>query len=335
MTRCERITYQLLKYGKDVEAVYLYGSTARGEQDELSDLDLLIVSELNPIHLLYRIKEDLGITVENEVEIISNKQLAEMFEAGSDLAWTIYQEAKLLFCQPGHSQITQPGEHIISQDFLASQYQKLESSEVSLARHSKAIGFECIQIYSAIRRVYISLRLQLKLYRSDKAIRALNLFLTFEASYQEPRSFVRQGKAGFRSKLPPIEWVLNLIACSTNWISLVGNEYGLTTSELQKNIVCNERAIKAREHYREVLDFYSKEFYKLPPPFTLSNVAIDAWCKDAYRAGYDESIELYRFSVGDFNFRRHDTLSRVYAILYERGTSKVFNKYINLVLDYK
>ncbi len=117
-------------------------------------------------------------------------------------------------------------------------------------------------------------------------------------------------------------------------ISNVAKDYGISNGELQSLITYNERAFKARNHYRQVLEFYSKEFQKLPPPFTLSNTAIDAWCKDAYDAGYDRSIELYRFSVGDLIFRQSDTLSRIYDTLSECGIPTGFDRYINLVLDY-
>ncbi|MBP1120269.1 MULTISPECIES: nucleotidyltransferase domain-containing protein [Pseudomonas] len=256
-----------------------------------------------------------------------------MFETGSDLAWTIYQEAKLLFCQSNHVQCPQPNKHIITKAFLASQYQKLKSSASAL-NNNDAVGFECIQIYSAIRRVYISLHLQLNLYGSDKAVRGLNSFSNFDHLYQDLRSFVRQGKAGLRKKLPSREWIFNTIRVSTNWISNVAKDYGVSNGELQNLITYNERAFKARNHYRQVLEFYSKEFQKLPPPFTLSNTAIDAWCKDAYDAGYDRSIELYRFSVGDLIFRQSDTLSRIYDTLSECGIPTGFDRYINLVLDY-
>ncbi|ALU62486.1 nucleotidyltransferase [Pseudomonas syringae pv. lapsa] len=333
MISLDKVTHQFMMYGKDVEAIYLYGSAARGEQDEFSDLDLLIVSELDPFHLICRVKDDLGICIENEVEIISKKQLTTMFETGSDLAWTIYQEAKLLFCQSNHVQCPQPNKHIITKEFLASQYQKLKSSASAL-NNNDAVGFECIQIYSAIRRVYISLHLQLNLYGSDKAVRGLNSFSNFDHLYQDLRSFVRQGKAGLRKKLPSREWIFNTIRISTNWISNVAKDYGISNGELQSLITYNERAFKARNHYRQVLEFYSKEFQKLPPPFTLSNTAIDAWCKDAYDAGYDRSIELYRFSVGDLIFRQSDTLSRIYDTLSECGIPTGFDRYSNLVLDY-
>lgn len=335
MVSFEKIYSQLLIYGKDVEAIYLYGSVARGDQDEFSDLDLLVISDLNPMHLIYQIKEDLGIAVENEVEVISRKQLSAMFETGSDLAWTIYKDSKQLFCQPDHVKFTQPKEHIVTPEFLASQYQKLKSSQASLVSNDKAIGFDCIQIYSAIRRVYISLHLQLSLYGSNRAMRALESFSPLKSPYQDLRSFVRQGKAGLRKELPPAEWIFNIINFSTNWVCVVADEYGVSAGELKKLTPYNERAFKAREYYREILNYYSKEFHKLPPPFTLSNVAIDAWCKDAYGAGYDERVELYRFSVGDFTFRRSDTLSRIYLILHERGIPVEFDRYIDLVLDYK
>jgi predicted nucleotidyltransferase len=334
MINLDKVTNQFMMCGKDVEAIYLYGSAARGEQDEFSDLDLLVVSDLDPIHLICRVKENLGIDIENEVEILSKKQLTAMFETGSDLAWTIYQEAKLLFCHSYHVQCPQPNKHMITKEFLASQYQKLKSSASALSNND-VVGFECIQIYSAIRRVYISLHLQLNLYGSDKAARGLNSFSDLDYLYQDLRSFVRQGKSGLRTKLPSREWILNTTRISTNWISNVAEDYGVSNGELQNLITYNERAFKARNHYRQVLEFYCKEFQKLPPPFTLSNTAIDAWCKDAYDAGYDRSIELYRFSVGDFIFRQSDTLSRIYVTLSECGIPIGFDRYINLVLDYQ
>jgi len=75
--------------------IYIFGSTCRGEVDELSDADLLAV-----IH-----ESEIGKHLFNMqlYSVYTEKRLKELWQEGNPFAWHLWEEAKLVFSPNSHN----------------------------------------------------------------------------------------------------------------------------------------------------------------------------------------------------------------------------------------
>ena len=65
---CRRVVAAYRKaYGEDIEAIYLYGSYARGDYDEASDIDFAAIVKGEPLDLSK--KRELVWTAANEIDL--------------------------------------------------------------------------------------------------------------------------------------------------------------------------------------------------------------------------------------------------------------------------
>ncbi|HLC93959.1 MAG TPA: nucleotidyltransferase domain-containing protein [Patescibacteria group bacterium] len=81
-------------HAPEVEAVYLYGSQARGDETEKSDIDIAVIFKNNAANSLYlrgRFAEDLKHTFKTTVDI-QNMETCDV-----SFAYRIIQEGKLLY----------------------------------------------------------------------------------------------------------------------------------------------------------------------------------------------------------------------------------------------
>lgn len=93
-----RVLDALRPYG--AERVYLFGSWARGEQDELSDIDLVVI-KATAAPFFERLREvgrlvpaDLGGV---DVLVYSPEEFAEMLARGNAFAEMVVEEGRLVY----------------------------------------------------------------------------------------------------------------------------------------------------------------------------------------------------------------------------------------------
>lgn len=99
--RVERLLEALRGYGP--ERVYLFGSAARGEADELSDLDVVVIKQTTT-PFLDRLREvarllplDLGAV---DLLVYTPEEFARMRHEGNAFAEMIAEEGMLIYGQP-------------------------------------------------------------------------------------------------------------------------------------------------------------------------------------------------------------------------------------------
>lgn len=89
---------------KNIREIYLFGSVARGEQDEYSDIDILIVIdeclEDEYIELKDKYASLLNVPV-SWLSIYRMSKIMKMYEKGSYFLWHIKKEGKVLFSRKG------------------------------------------------------------------------------------------------------------------------------------------------------------------------------------------------------------------------------------------
>ncbi len=95
-----------------LEAVRLFGSTARGDADDLSDLDILIVvSRLS--ERTFRRAQRFGVHIfgaTTAVSVYSAERLRELYSSGALFAWHLFLESKNLAPERGTDLIEQLGQ---------------------------------------------------------------------------------------------------------------------------------------------------------------------------------------------------------------------------------
>jgi predicted nucleotidyltransferase len=96
--RVRQLLNSLLPY--QPERMYLFGSWARGEEDELSDLDLLIIKETES-PFFDRLREVSKFLPGNmggvDVLVYTPKEFAEMRREGNAFAEMILEEGSLIY----------------------------------------------------------------------------------------------------------------------------------------------------------------------------------------------------------------------------------------------
>ena len=89
-----------VKEEKNVEEIYLFGSVARGDEDEYSDIDILIViddcTEDEYIDWKNKFSNYLDIPV-SWISLYRHSKILRMYESGSYFLWHIKKEGKIIY----------------------------------------------------------------------------------------------------------------------------------------------------------------------------------------------------------------------------------------------
>ena len=89
-----------LKLQDNIREIYLFGSVARGDQDEQSDVDILIVIDDCSEDDYIKYKKEYASILQIPVSWISlyrEKKILKMHEKGSYFLWHLKQEGKILY----------------------------------------------------------------------------------------------------------------------------------------------------------------------------------------------------------------------------------------------
>jgi predicted nucleotidyltransferase len=125
--------------------IYAFGSICRGEIDELSDLDLLLI-------------RDKSINIENfdseKYSIYSEERLNDLWKEGNPFAWHLYLESKLIFSTNTSDYLKElgtPNEYKNVKEDLEKFYNLYLTSVESLINSKNSIVFDLSTIFLSIR----------------------------------------------------------------------------------------------------------------------------------------------------------------------------------------
>lgn len=89
-----------IKQQEKIEEIWLFGSYARGEQDQYSDLDILVImqecKEEEYKRMKLQLSQNMGIPLE-WISLYEIHKIEEMAQKGSYFLWHIKQEGRMLY----------------------------------------------------------------------------------------------------------------------------------------------------------------------------------------------------------------------------------------------
>ena len=89
-----------ITHQKKIEEIWLFGSYARGEEDQYSDIDILVIiqdcNERDYKIIKKQISQDMGLPLE-WISLYEIRKIEEMAKKGSYFLWHIKQEGRMLY----------------------------------------------------------------------------------------------------------------------------------------------------------------------------------------------------------------------------------------------
>lgn len=152
---------KLTKEG-NIREIYLFGSTAREEQDEYSDIDILIViddcSEEEYIKLKDKYAAFLNVPI-SWISVYRNNKIMKMYARGSYFLWHIKKEGKVLYSRGGELEnllLTLPRYADVESD-LAEYDEILADIKCELENELISVGYELAVLASLVRNTCIAI----------------------------------------------------------------------------------------------------------------------------------------------------------------------------------
>ena len=122
--------------------VYIFGSVVRGEIDQFSDIDLLLISD-----------ESIENIDSNKYSIYSPERIRELYSEGNPFAWHLYYESKLVYScgQDFLLSIGQPSRYANCKSDLLKFKRLFDDSISSINENEFSLVFDLAMIFLAIR----------------------------------------------------------------------------------------------------------------------------------------------------------------------------------------
>ncbi|MEA9414299.1 nucleotidyltransferase domain-containing protein [Flavobacterium sp. PL02] len=125
--------------------LYIFGSFCRGEIDQYSDIDLLIIKTKNEKTTAY----DL-----NKYSIYNQDRIQDLWKEGNPFAWHLYKESNLVSSDDDTDflkQLDEPNIYSNMENDLKKFYKLFKDSCDSVAKSKDSIDFDYSMIFLAIR----------------------------------------------------------------------------------------------------------------------------------------------------------------------------------------
>lgn len=145
----------------DLIGVYVFGSVARGERDERSDLDLLAVVEdgkgkVDEREVLAFVPRDCR-ELEASISWYGRKRLRQMFANGELFAWHLHGEAKPIFeFEPVLASFGQPSRYVDAVEDIASFRKVLSGIPEQIQMAPDNASYELGLVYVCLRNICMS-----------------------------------------------------------------------------------------------------------------------------------------------------------------------------------
>lgn len=122
--------------------IYIFGSVVRGEVDQYSDVDLLLISDEN--------MQDID---PNKYSIYTPKRIEEMYEEGNPFSWHLYYESKLVYTSGNDflKSLGKPSPYSNCESDLLKFKKLFDDSLASMNENEFSMIFDFSMIFLAIR----------------------------------------------------------------------------------------------------------------------------------------------------------------------------------------
>lgn len=125
--------------------IYAFGSIIRGEVDQFSDIDLLILKD----------KEEILKDINKEqFSIYTFDRILEIWNEGNPFSWHLFIESKCLFSNseiPFLKSLGEPHKYNNVKNDLNKFYNLFQSSKISILNENYSIDFDLSMIFLSIR----------------------------------------------------------------------------------------------------------------------------------------------------------------------------------------
>ncbi len=127
------------------EMVILFGSTARGEADEFSDIDMLILLQTDkPEAMARKIKADTDhIAAEKDIKVITPDEYYNQRDIPGTILFPILNEGIVLYKKPGFKKDVEPSikyeerkRNIIKKEFIEQAFAFMEKAEAAIEKNN-------------------------------------------------------------------------------------------------------------------------------------------------------------------------------------------------------
>ncbi|ABQ05334.1 nucleotidyltransferase domain-containing protein [Flavobacterium johnsoniae] len=125
--------------------IYAFGSITRGDIDKLSDVDLLLLKDID---------EKISDIDKEQFSIYSYQRILELWKEGNPFAWHLYSESKCIFCTNSVSYIEslgKPSQYKNLLNDLNKFYKLFNDSKDSIEQNNYSIDFDLSMIFLSIR----------------------------------------------------------------------------------------------------------------------------------------------------------------------------------------
>ncbi len=122
--------------------IYIFGSVVRGEIDQYSDIDLLLISDESIVNI-----------DPNKYSIYSPERIKELYAEGNPFAWHLYYESKLVFSSEQDFLVSlgKPSHYSNCKSDLLKFKKLFDESIASINENDFSIIFDLAMIFLAIR----------------------------------------------------------------------------------------------------------------------------------------------------------------------------------------
>lgn len=123
--------------------IYIFGSVIRGEIDQYSDIDLLLITD-----------ESISNIDTNKYSVYTPNRIKELYIEGNPFAWHLYYESKLVFSLEGEDflkQLGKPCKYSNCKTDLIKFKTLFDDSKASIKENDFAIVFDFAMMFLALR----------------------------------------------------------------------------------------------------------------------------------------------------------------------------------------
>ena len=122
--------------------VYIFGSVVRGEIDQYSDIDLLLITD--------ELTQNIDL---NKYSIYSSNRIKELYVEGNPFAWHLYYESKLVYTseQDFLLSLGKPSDYANCISDLLKFKTLFDDSKASIKENNFSLIFDLAMIFLAIR----------------------------------------------------------------------------------------------------------------------------------------------------------------------------------------
>lgn len=125
--------------------IYAFGSIVRGEIDEFSDIDLLILKDLG---------EKIPEIDKERFSIYTFQRMGQLWEEGNPFSWHLFSESKCLFSEksiPFLKSLGKPKPYSNLSNDLDKFHKLFLDSKLSIESNNNSVDFDLSMIFLAIR----------------------------------------------------------------------------------------------------------------------------------------------------------------------------------------